>query len=209
MTLPWKDGYYRFKDTTLWTFVVKGEDMIMCNTGCLDSQKDNPTDLIKGTLKFGSYREALPSIEKITGKKNYDVEMSYPGQMIHSLGCITDDGKCIIMEALMNPSIEFDELYLMSEEEFEELVNAGDPVEAMKCPYKIEPENPGKFLWISGPPGAGKSTSAQLLSKNDGFVYYEADCVMNHANPYIPPDAESPSMAQMHQNHLKVIKIFQ
>ena len=209
MTLPWKDGYYRFKDTTLWTFVVKGEDLTMCNTGCLDLQIENPRDMIKGTLKFGSYGEALPSIEKITGKKNYDVEMSYPGQMIQSPGCITNDGKCIIMPALMNPSIELDELSLMSEEEFEELVNAGDPVEAMKCPYKIEPENPGKFLWISGPPGAGKSTSAQLLSKNDGFVYYEADCVMNHANPYIPSDVESPSMAQMHQNHLKVIKIFQ
>ena len=204
-SLPWKDGYYRYKSTSLWTFVIKGEDMIMCNPGCVELQINKPREVTKGTLKFGSYEETLPEIEKRTGKKNYDVEMGWGwGGALKSRGSLTDDGSRIIMPALFTPNGELEEFYWMSKEEFEELRDAGEPIEAMSCPYKIQPESLGKLLWISGPPGAGKSTSAQLLCRNTGFVYFEADCTMNHANPYIPADVENPSMAQMFQKHLKV-----
>ena len=49
----------------------------------------------------------------------------------------------------------------------------------------------------------GKSTSAQLLARNHGYVYYEADCFMSFKNPYVPLDAANPSMAQMYQKVLK------
>ena len=68
--------------------------------------------------------------------------------------------------------------------------------------YKVEPERRGKLLWISGPPGVGKSTSAQLLSREHGFVYYEGDCFLNMRNPYIPPHVENPSLAQFQQRKL-------
>ena len=69
-------------------------------------------------------------------------------------------------------------------------------------PYKIEPERQGRLIWITGPPGLGKSTSAQLLSREHGFVYYEGDCFFGLRNPYIPPDVENPSLAQVKQRKL-------
>ena len=44
----------------------------------------------------------------------------------------------------------------------------GDPIEAPPGPYKIQPDNQGKLLWITGSPGVGKSTSAQLLGRKKG-----------------------------------------
>ena len=59
-----------------------------------------------------------------------------------------------------------------------------------------------RLIWISGPPGLGKSTSAQLLSREHGFVYYEADCFFELRNPYIPPDVENPTLATRMQRKL-------
>ena len=35
-SIPWKDGYYRYKSTSLWTFVVRGEERIMWNPACVE-----------------------------------------------------------------------------------------------------------------------------------------------------------------------------
>ena len=51
-------------------------------------------------------------------------------------------------------------------------------------------------------PGLGKSTSAQLLSREHGFVYYECDCYLTCRNPYVPSDVENPSVAQGKQKKL-------
>ena len=58
-------------------------------------------------------------------------------------------------------------------------------------------------MWLTGPPGLGKSTTAQLLGKTAGYVYYEADCFGTCKNPYIPVDVPNPSMAQVNQKPLR------
>ena len=58
-------------------------------------------------------------------------------------------------------------------------------------------------MWLSGPPGAGKSTTGALMGKDAGYVYFEADCTMNGQNPFVPLDAENPTMAAFKQKLLK------
>ena len=60
------------------------------------------------------------------------------------------------------------------------------------------------FSMHPGPPGAGKSTSAALLAKHNGYVYYEGDCQLSCINPYLDPSIEEPSLAQSQQTPLKV-----
>ena len=57
----------------------------------------------------------------------------------------------------------------------------------------------------AGPPGAGKSTSAQLLARSEGYVYYEADCFGMFVNPFVDPNVEEPTLAMGSQRPLKVI----
>ena len=60
------------------------------------------------------------------------------------------------------------------------------------------------FFIPSGPPGAGKSTTCQLMAKEAGYVYYEADCTTNNLNPFIGTDVENPTIAAIRQKPLKV-----
>ena len=49
----------------------------------------------------------------------------------------------------------------------------------------------------------GKSTSAQMLGRDHGYVYYEADCFKKLSNPYVPLSEDNPSLAHIKQKILK------
>ena len=49
----------------------------------------------------------------------------------------------------------------------------------------------------------GKSTSAQILARKYGYVYYEADCFGALKNPFVSLESDNPSLDQMHQKVLK------
>jgi len=89
-------------------------------------------------------------------------------------------------------------------------------VEAPEVPHPLNPGKPGKLVVITGPPGAGKSTTAGAIAKKGDWVYYEGDGFLNGFNPYLAPNENQvaarsekaalfgPGMAQ----RKKVIKSF-
>merc|ERR1711936_1339426 len=79
-----------------------------------------------------------------------------------------------------------------------------DPITAPPGPYKEQPGVGGRLVFITGPPGSGKSTSAQLLAREKGFVYYEVDCFWFVKNPYVPIDVPEPTMAMESQRDLDI-----
>ena len=70
------------------------------------------------------------------------------------------------------------------------------------------PIKPTYSKQFSGPPGAGKSTSAQLMARNHGYIYYEADAFGMFANPFIDPNIDEPTLALGKQMPLKVLNYY-
>ena len=67
-----------------------------------------------------------------------------------------------------------------------------------ECPLK-----PGKLIWVVGVSCAGKSTVAQMLAKEKGYVYYEADCITMLCNPFPDLGADNLYDALMTSRPLK------
>ena len=92
-----------------------------------------------------------------------------------------------------------------NDEEFFEFKESRQPADAPICPYaKLQPDNLGKIIWFSGPPGAGKSTTAQLMGRKHGYVYYEGDCYNSMTNPFVDLNVDNPTLATIDQIPLKV-----
>ena len=118
---------------------------------------------------------------------------------LEEYGVITDGGKKIYMKG-MGGQYTMDKI---TEEQLEELENDFDDIEAPPGPYKVQPENQGRILWFSGAPGMGKSTTAQFLARDHGYVYYEADAFAMVKNPFNDLQTDNPSMHQAVQRNLK------
>merc|ERR1719369_993061 len=135
-----------------------------------------------------------------TGEEKYNIQttLRFAVDLVEK-GVISKDGKTIKVKNVLGIGV----MELMTDEESEKFEALKDPVEAPSHPYKEDPDNPGKFLWITGAPGLGKSTVAQLLARKHGFVFYEGDCFTFSRNPFIPPDMAQPSLAQFTQKSLR------
>jgi gluconate kinase len=195
---PWKNGFYRMKGMPFLIFTVDGENVTMESvSGKATNHGSDPN--MKGTWKHGDFGEAQADIAKEAGKHEYNIDINLWGGMLGGKGIVSDDRMKVTFWGIGNA---VDNFTWENKESILAFRGTGDPVDAPPSHYQVQPDYQGQFLFISGAPGLGKSTTGQLLSKKAGYVYYEGDCFWTNVNPYIPPDAKEPSVAGMTQNFL-------
>lgn len=196
--IQWKEGFHANPEMTNCVIKVQGSEALMFQIMILDFPDIEP--IMKGSWKVGDFGPAKKEVQDATGKENYNFELSY-GEVMTQKGVIDEDGTKIVSWGFSNSleTIEF-----LTEEDLQKIDEGREDIKNPSCPYKVQPENQGKFIWLTGPPGAGKSTTAQLMGKKSGYVYYEGDCTMNFLNPFVPVDVENPTVAAFGQKPLKV-----
>ena len=162
----------------------------------------------KCTITFGEFGEiASQEIIEKTGAKHYNLESKidfFAGQVVSIFGVASKDCQQMYYNSVMEDKmITVNKLSLQKKKEILEGRTKEDDL--IPTGFTPQPNVQGKIMFICGPPGAGKSTTAQYLAKEKGWVYYEADCFTQCLDPFVALDAKDPSIAQMRQKPIKVL----
>jgi len=199
---PWKNGMWYNKGQCGFLACVNGDKVEFKNVMVLDYPKASA--MFSGKWIFGDDFGDVPyeHLEKVEGIKKFNLMMDYEFMQIP--GVLHENGMKIYAKSMM-PGGGIDEMNCLNDDELEALKESREPKEEPKIPDYITPQpgKPGKLIWFSGPPGTGKSTTAQLLARNHGYIYYEADCMSTFVNPFIDIHTPEPSLAQANQKPLK------
>ena len=198
---PWVDGLWYMEGFPNSINAVKGGEARWTNLGELE-YPDFESSMSVGSWTYGSYKETPKEIQEKTGVDHFNLEMTHFDGAFTFYGVLNEDGKSVVM---LSPFGQMDTMRLLTPEKTKELLEAREHQDSIIPPgFTPQPENQGKILFLSGPPGAGKSTTAQFLAKEKGYVYYEADCFPGCVDPFVPLDVPEPSIAQMKQKPIKV-----
>ena len=98
--------------------------------------------------------KAADEVVEESGIKEYNVEFRF-NQMaeIKEHGVVSKNGKKMTFKNMLGVGW----MEWITDEEAAAIEAAKDPMEAPPHPYMEQPENLGKFLWITGPPGRPSS----------------------------------------------------
>ena len=157
MATPWADGLWYNEDSPSNIVEVKGVEGKYRNLIELDYPDYEPEPGLNsgssGTLTFGEFHETIKDIEELTGAKHYNIKLEFFMGFMVQYGVLDDDGKTI---RLCNHLNEIDTLRWCSPEKKEELLEERVHEDAIIPPgFTPQPDNQGKILFLSGPPGAG------------------------------------------------------
>ena len=197
----WLDGFWVFDGLPPLVLVVKGEDVCFTNIANYDFPNEEIPPSITGTWSYGSFQECSEEIKKLSKATHFNVKMVAMDGKLTSNMVLAEDGKNLVCTAIFSEGVMTAKW--VSKDELKKIADKRESCLSPSTMYKIQPNVQGKLLFLSGPPGSGKSVSGLLLAQTANYVYYEADCFINLQNPYLPLDVKEPSIAVPHQAPLK------
>ena len=199
---PWKHGVWMKKSDEDHVHLIKGYDAVVYHINAFLDHPDMPVDEdAKGKWTFGSFEEAPEELRNLTGQSHYNVELFYNYKKKKEYGILNEDGTCCFVKREEDDSCK--EFHWVDRDEWKKISDSFEFIDKRSHPYRVQPENQGKLIFISGAPGCGKSTTALKIAQKEGFVYYEGDGFTFLRNPYIPLDAEEPSLASSKQKRIR------
>ena len=153
-------------------------------------------------IEYGEYGNAPEEMIQVAGINSLNIKLvvffdqNNPERRVERFGVVSSDfSQLFFMDDAQPDEVNISDR--ISKTEAEEILRSeSDPVSCPPGPYRLRPELQGRLLWLSGDPATGKSTSAQLLARLQGYVYYEVDCFPKLRNPYIPLDQPNPTAVQ-------------
>ena len=140
-------------------------------------------------IEYGGFDIAPERMVRVAGRENFNIKLivyfdpSNPDRKVERCGIVSDDflrlfflddantSDVNVSERIskVRPVLGTSEIIITSQAEAEQILLAEtDPVLCPPGPYTLQPSVGGRLLWISGVPGSGKSTSAQLLARLHG-----------------------------------------
>ena len=175
-------------------YEIKKDGSVLCkNLGVYDHPDLQIARQCDWTV--GTFSKTPQKLQDLTGKLKFNLKMDSGKE-----GVLAEDGKTILTVPYSGIGIET--IQWISDSDFQTILDSRENWDQASTFHPIQPSKRSKIVFISGIPGAGKTTSAFKLAQM-GYVYYEGDCFMHLLNPYIPLDVEDPTNQYVMQAPLK------
>ena len=190
---PWKDGYWQPTWAKNRILTVKGSIVTDRHVAVVVQGCPHPAyPTFPGNWTMGDFGKASEKLMEKTGVCNYNMRMtlgvSETGDTAMLYGIMTVDSSTKGYFQLGTGKIG--KLQWLNEDDMKMILGPVEHLDTRSHPYKIQPENQGRLIFLSGPPVCGKRMAGWKLAQKEGFVYYDGDLFIDLKNPYIPLNSE-------------------
>ena len=193
--MPLKNGYFSIPSLS-GVLKIDGDKGYIYNLLLLDYPDLDPIFILNFTQ--GDFGPAKEEIQQASGIENYNLKIGVGPDGDEAV--VSEDGnKIFFVENEVLKTFQY-----LTEQELQKLGQERDEFNSPSCPYKIQPENPGKLVWLAGAPGCGKSTTALSMARNHGYTFVEGDFIMFLINPFPPLDVDGKDLLEGQ----KALKVF-
>ena len=167
---PWKNGYWLDRKDSGTIAYIKDENIEFFSHIYLDYPELKEEAESIGRLEYGDFGPAPPELAELSGIQNFNLRLetkAFKRRLI-----LNDEGTRYYAEKMIATQKNFKIREWANDEKLNEFKESRDSADEPICQYaKFQPDKLGKIVWFSGPPGAGKSTTAQLMGRKNGYIY--------------------------------------